>query len=117
MRTPDDAHHIYRPDVDIVSIDSTDATVSDIPGPGRTLGKAFTLVGTKIEHSVNKFAKQRKLGPVELTRRIERQRRDENGILRSSTSHDDDELSQLKKDLKKLLRYSRSVVHSSEPVS
>ena len=117
MTTPDSTRHIYRPDIDIVSIDSTDATVSDIPGPGRTLGKAFALVGAKLEHSVNQFAKQCKLGPIELTRRIERRRRDENGILRSSTSHDDDELSQLKKDLQKLLRYSRSVAHSSELVS
>lgn len=46
----------------ISSID-TDATIDDQPGAGRTVGRLFSSLGSKLENSLNKHAEKRGLGP------------------------------------------------------
>lgn len=46
----------------ISSID-TDATADDLPGAGRTVGRLFGSLGSKLEKVVNKRAEQAGLGP------------------------------------------------------
>lgn len=45
------------------SYDSSTETDSDVPGPGRLLGKAYSYLGKKFENSLSKVAVKFGLGP------------------------------------------------------
>lgn len=64
-------NHRYRPeDVDIVSLESSNATESDLPGPGRTLGKVYDFLGKRLERALATLAERKGLGPKQVAERI-----------------------------------------------
>ncbi|KLO07879.1 hypothetical protein SCHPADRAFT_1001338 [Schizopora paradoxa] len=52
----------------------TDSTASNLPGPGRTVGKLFSWLGKKVERRANNFATQRGVGPEAIALKILRLR-------------------------------------------
>jgi len=50
-------------DIDLCSVISSNATMSDLPGPGRTLGYAFSRFGRALENMMNDWANRRGLDP------------------------------------------------------
>lgn len=47
----------------LCSIASSNETADDLPGPGRTLGKLYSFIGTKIERGLGRAAERIRYGP------------------------------------------------------
>ncbi|KAH8119009.1 hypothetical protein DFH11DRAFT_1539902 [Phellopilus nigrolimitatus] len=108
-----------------ISSISTTATAPNLPGAGRTLGLAYDLVGGIIESRLNSLASKFGYGPIEASRRIFeradriRTERYKDGLhdyrlvefVRSSDE------AKFRRDCRRLLKYSRSQVVSSQDVA
>ena len=57
-------------EADIVSIQSSNDTADNLPGPGRLLGKVYNEVGKRLESLLNSIAEKRRLGPSNIAQRI-----------------------------------------------
>lgn len=53
-----------------ISIVSRNDTASDIPGAGRTLGKAYALAGRKLERLLGSVAQSMGRGPAKTAERV-----------------------------------------------
>lgn len=62
---------ISRPDVEIISIISSNVTADNIPGPGRNLGNVYSSFGRKLETFINAISQSRGSGPKNVRRRIQ----------------------------------------------
>lgn len=94
---------LYFPaDVDVVEIESSNDTESDLPGPGRTLGKLYRLIGRHIERGVSAIAEKRGYGPLAVAERI-RTRQSNNYGERYTFAI----VSKQEKDCKRLIQYTR----------
>lgn len=105
-------HHRYQPDnVDIVSLESSNATESDLPGSGRTLGKVYDFLGKRLERALGALAERKGLGPQRIAERIYKR---DNKLsakykLYSVKIYGTEELNDQTKDFKKLLKYTRYI--------
>lgn len=88
---------------------STNATAPNLPGPGRNVGRLFDWLGGRLESFINKHASQIGCGPQAVADEIRRLRQHfiADGPLTSACLSEDDE-KDLKKLLKRLLKYTRS---------
>lgn len=89
-------------------------TDSDIPGPGRTLGKVYVALGCRLELFLNRLAERRRLGPAgvafrirdRLTTALKRGGRGGGQIKSGSVlRYTEGEKAEQRKDMKKLLNY------------
>ena len=110
-----DWRRIYPADIDIVEVESLNATDSDLPGPGRVLGNLYARCGQVMEKRLNCLAERFALGPSAVIERIEG--RFYQGQLRVRDLDSDGrviyfgkEENDLRKDLKRLIRYAQSVI-------
>ena len=111
-----DWRRIYPADIDIVEVESLNATESDLPGPGRVLGNLYARCGQIMEKCLNCLAERFVLGPPAVIERIEG--RLYQGRLRVRDLDNDGrviyiigkEENDQRKDLKRLIRYAQSVI-------
>ena len=104
-------HHLPN-DVELLSLESpsSNATASDIPGPGRVLGNVFSFLGKRLERAMESFAMRRGYGPQNVARRI-RERLDtyqpwhHRSLENIQISRNYDKKN-LEKDLRQLIRYA-----------
>lgn len=61
---------LHEADIATISSISTNATASDLVGPGRTLGLAFRYLGRKLETILSRSFEKRGYGPCATTERI-----------------------------------------------
>lgn len=100
----------YPNDIDVLTITSSNETASDIPGPGRLLGKLYSSIGLRLETCLNSFAERRGMGPQVIACRIKNRWRD-------ASKRDDwvrgeytkQETRDQRKDMKKLIQYTKLV--------
>lgn len=106
---------IYPADIDIVEVESLNATLSDLPGPGRVLGNLYARCGQMMEKRLSCLAERFALGPPAVIERIEG--RLYQGRLRVHDFDSDGrviyigkEENDQRKDLKRLIRYAQLVI-------
>lgn len=107
-RDPDipNSFRIFRGGGDIVCTmhyESTNRTESDLPGPGRLLGKLYSSLGRRLERGINAIAVRRGYGPLSAAERF-RSKYGRRGDVRDETSVKG---AQDRKDCKKLIRYTK----------
>lgn len=95
-----------------VSTVSTDATASNLPGPGRIVGNVLEALGDRLSSFINKVAMRRGLGPEAVAQEIRRLRRHHETTWQQRHSAPQTQLSSreekaLKKYCEKLLTYSK----------
>lgn len=61
---------LQESDIPTLSAVSTNATASDLCGPGRTLGLAFRYLGRKLETALSRYLEKRGFGPIPTSQRI-----------------------------------------------
>lgn len=108
----------YPDDVDVVSIISSNATESDLPGPGRTLGRVYGYLGRHLKRALGALAERKGLGPQQVALRILNRDTglgDQTNCLSISKYEKKNGDAQLQ-DFKKLLRYTRYVALLSKPI-
>ena len=93
-----DKRRIYPDNIDVLSIVSSNATQSDLPGAGRMLEKLYGNLGAKLEATLNNLVNKNRKGPNELARRI----RDRDWRM-------SEEDVRQRKDMKKLISYTKLV--------
>ncbi|KLO06424.1 hypothetical protein SCHPADRAFT_933077 [Schizopora paradoxa] len=113
-----------NPRTSLLSIDShpsvsTNATAPNLPGPGRNLGLLLSRVGNQIETLLNKCANRFGMGPISVAKEIRLLcRHNEMTILElytlSSRHLTDREVKKVKKRCKKLLKFVRSILLSTQ---
>lgn len=103
----------FSHDSDYISIISSNATMSNLPGPGRVLGNMYSRLGAPLTHTFNRLAEWRRLGPRMVAVRIVNRHNQEKDLKRrsyrnwkSAPKYTKKEVSEQKKDIKKLIRYS-----------
>lgn len=94
---------VHPEGVDIVSIESANATESDRPGPGRILGNVYSRLGRRVEVVLNDLARRRGLGPEAVALRVKNRLETAPG---EAAHYIDKERAKQSKDLKKLIRYT-----------
>lgn len=99
---------LFPEDVDIVSITSANLTASDLPGAGRTLGRVYSFLGRRLEHALNTLAHLGGHGPGNATIRVVKRDYAYGRTIRADKYTTEDR-TKIKKDLKKLITYSKSV--------
>lgn len=92
---------LSRYDDEVVSISSSNETVDDLPGPGRTLGNLYNHLGRKLETLIDRIAACRGAGPVNVGRRIETM------VSYSTVELTSDERVRVRRELKRLIAYSK----------
>ena len=105
----------YPRDVDIIELDSSNDTESDIPGHGRLLGRLYKNLGRHVESFVNRVAVRYEAGPTVVAIRVKNRAelaRKRARYLQDYTGHfvyvDKEEAVQ-RKDLKKLIGYTKLI--------
>ena len=109
MATSSGSRLPHAPELDVVSIESSNATESDLPGPGRNLGKLYAWLGANVERASSLFAEWRGLGPNELALDINcrRFRGPSYKFIENISDYGEQGVMKQKKDIKKLIRYSK----------
>lgn len=107
-------NHLAMTRSDTISSIASDATASNLPGPGRTVGLLFDWLGNRFEVFLNKMATRRGLGPTATAREIRRLRRHydtsfQSRLATALCSLPQAEVRTLKKLCDKLLKYTRYV--------
>lgn len=112
-----DWRRFYPKDIDLWELDeSTNETESDIPGHGRLLGKAYQIIGKRVESISSRIASRCGLGPNAVAIRIRKRATqaqsrawDTWGLhaCNGRILYADKEEKSQKKDLKKLVNYTR----------
>ena len=69
--TPSNWRQLYPNDIDIVEVVSSDATESNLAGPGRFLGKCYSSLGRRLELFLSRIAERNGRGPRAIATRIE----------------------------------------------
>lgn len=69
-RSANDWRRFYPADIDIVEIDSSDGTDSDLPGPGRILGNIYQRLGHRLESVLSVLAQRKGEGPRAVAVRV-----------------------------------------------
>lgn len=92
-----------------VSAESDNETASDIPGPGRLLGKLYASVGRQLEHALSALAHSMGRGPVPTAERIRNLLEAEAENSRVSAWSAATPNKKLEKNCKVLVKYTRSV--------
>lgn len=107
---PPDHRSYQRKRAYSISTISTDATAPNLPGPGRNVGCLFHWLGGRLETFMNKHASQLGRGPQAVADEIRRLRQHSilDGPLSSAFLSEDEE-KDLKRLLKRLLKYTRLV--------
>ena len=103
-----DPHSGHPGNVAVVSVESSNVTESDLPGLGRTLGNVYNRLGKQLESAFNQFANWKGLGPGAIALRVEK--RSQKILLRqleSKASYTAREGANQRKDLRKLVRYTK----------
>lgn len=109
---------LHEADIATISSISTNATASDLVGPGRTLGLAFRYLGRKLETILSRSFEKRGYGPCATAERIIR--RSEKFMTHSNGKNDAagkviERIKQtlhnylLEKDCRRLLKYLQYV--------
>ena len=104
----------FPDDLEIVEIESSNATESNRPGTGRVLGNIYERFGRRVESFLNGVAERMDLGPRAISVRINnravlgRQRAVSLGDLQR-IAYTEEEARHQKKDLKKLIRHTKFV--------
>lgn len=111
-----DIYHSFPYEVELTSVISTNATESDLPGPGRTLGRLYNALGRHLEFFLNYLAERRGLGPAAVTdemlirdKRLQ-EHADELDVPTSCQKYySAGEAIKQRKDMMKLIKYTKSV--------
>ena len=103
VMTSHDPRYIFPRNVDVVEVESSNETASDLPGPGRLLGKVYELCGKRLEHAINIIAKHTGSGPRVVAERIIGRHQE---CLELGCYDKRDEKVQ-RQDCKKLIRYGK----------
>ena len=106
----------YPNEVDIIEHESTNATESDLPGPGRTLGKVYKNIGRRLEEFLNDLAERKGLGPsavaIRIKNRVDEGRRQAINLKRyGQVLYTEKEMADQRKDLKKLIRHAKLLLN------
>ena len=89
-----------------MEVESRNETESDLPGPGRLLGKVFSSVGRLLERSLSSVAEQKGYGPKAIALEI----RDKEILRADNERVEKQDLPKQSRNCAKLIRYTGSEV-------